>query len=263
MKTFAVSFKGGTARGFASIGAVRFFQEEGLKPTIYAGSSAGAIIAAAFGLGYTWEELIELTANIKLRKIVSIKSLLKRGSVVGYENFKKGLLSNAKGFDEHTKIEDLPFKLVIFATDPISRKRVYVTKGNLVNALIASSSYPVIFPNVKVNNKILIDGDLTSSFSNAKLKEMGVEKVIGITSKIDRPKISTFTHSIINKIFTLINIMQQQISDYNQEVDAPDLTIEYSVKGQRYFGFSDIKKYSVHAYREIRKHRGEILRLLK
>lgn len=56
----------------------------------------------------------------------------------------------------------------------------------MIDALIASSSYPPIFPQVKVEGykrTQLIDGDFMMGYSVNKLRESGVDKVLGVSFK--------------------------------------------------------------------------------
>ncbi len=58
-------FEGGGIRGIAFGGVLKFFEEHGLMKGIkrYAGSSAGAIIAATVAIGYTSNEIIDLLST--------------------------------------------------------------------------------------------------------------------------------------------------------------------------------------------------------
>ncbi|OCH98732.1 hypothetical protein A8135_10530 [Legionella jamestowniensis] len=51
-------FCGGGAKIFAHVGALKAFEEVGLKPSKYAGSSAGAIMAALCYLGYSSDDIL-------------------------------------------------------------------------------------------------------------------------------------------------------------------------------------------------------------
>ena len=51
---YACLFGGGAIRGFAHIGAIKALDELGVKFGTLAGSSVGAIIAAALAIGYDY-----------------------------------------------------------------------------------------------------------------------------------------------------------------------------------------------------------------
>lgn len=53
MKTFALAFGAGGARGLAHIAIVEALDEMGIKPVAIAGSSIGAVIGAGYAAGLT------------------------------------------------------------------------------------------------------------------------------------------------------------------------------------------------------------------
>src|SRR5579863_928521 len=111
MKKFVVSIKGGAVRGFGSIGAIRFLQEENLHPTIIAGASAGSLVATAYAFGLGWEEMTDLIQEINVRKLLSLRNLLRKGYLIEDEEIYDLLKLNF----EDKNIEDLPVKLLIYA----------------------------------------------------------------------------------------------------------------------------------------------------
>jgi NTE family protein len=48
---------GGAARGFAHIGVLQVLEEEGIKPTLVVGTSAGSVVAAFYASGKTASQL--------------------------------------------------------------------------------------------------------------------------------------------------------------------------------------------------------------
>ena len=55
-----LALAGGGVRGAAHIGAIKALEENGIKIDAVAGTSAGSIVAALYGMGYTTEEMIKL-----------------------------------------------------------------------------------------------------------------------------------------------------------------------------------------------------------
>ena len=55
-----LALSGGGIRGAAHIGAIKALKENGIDIDSVAGTSAGAIIAALFAMGYTSKEMIRL-----------------------------------------------------------------------------------------------------------------------------------------------------------------------------------------------------------
>ena len=55
-----LALSGGGVRGAAHIGAIKALQENGIKIDAVAGTSAGSIVAALLGMGYTTDEMIKI-----------------------------------------------------------------------------------------------------------------------------------------------------------------------------------------------------------
>ncbi|MBI3998794.1 MAG: patatin-like phospholipase family protein [Armatimonadetes bacterium] len=61
-------FEAGGVKGIALAGAVATLEERGFAPEYLAGASAGAIVAALLGAGYTGAELKEIIMNMPFKK---------------------------------------------------------------------------------------------------------------------------------------------------------------------------------------------------
>ena len=70
--TTGLALSGGGARGFAHIGALKALEEEGIKPNIISGVSAGSIIGVLYADGYSPEEMIEIFSSVKFSDLVEI-----------------------------------------------------------------------------------------------------------------------------------------------------------------------------------------------
>ncbi len=163
---------GGGARGFAHIGVVKALQEKGITFTSISGTSSGAIIAAFLCDGYTPDEVAEICREaIPITRFnfhftqgfLSIESLKKL--------FAKYLRSQT--------FEELKYPLFLSVTDLDNGNQVIINKGNLIDALIASASIPIIFSPVTINGRHYADGGLsgnlpTEPFKNSPLKTVGV-----------------------------------------------------------------------------------------
>jgi NTE family protein len=256
-KSFGISFKGGLARGFGSIGIVRFFQEEGLQPNVVAGCSAGALIAAMYALGFDWQTMLEIVHKIRLFRILSLRSLLVSGSFVSYRYLHKNFLK----YCGDKKIEDLPMKLIIYATDLHKKERYYLEKGSLIDALIASCGFPLVFPTIKISGHTLIDGAFSAGYSTSKLKAAGAEVVIGIGNKSSSRE-KSFKIKILDTILQSYTVLIDQLETLHDKLDPVDLEIIYKVSGQNIYDFQKLELVTKRAYKEAQKNRQQVLDLI-
>ena len=143
---------GGGARGFAHLGVIEALNEAGIFPDVISGTSAGAIVGVLYADGYSPREILKLTnSNSMLRYMrftVPRDGLLQISGVVRI--LKDSL--RAKTFEE------LKFPLFVTATDLNNGRVDYFSSGELLNVIIASSSIPVLFKPVVIDNKHYVDG---------------------------------------------------------------------------------------------------------
>jgi len=143
---------GGGARGFAHLGVIRALEEHGIFPDIISGVSAGSIVGAFYADGYSPEEILEMFIEKKLfsllRLTVPRSGILKMTGL--YELIRSYL--RAKTFEELKK----PFWITV--TNLNKGCVEYIHKGPLSDAVIASSSIPVLFEPHKIGKYKYVDG---------------------------------------------------------------------------------------------------------
>jgi NTE family protein len=61
---FILVLSGGGVRGFAHIGVLKALEELGLEPRMVIGTSAGAVVAAYWGLGYTADQMMQRAESL-------------------------------------------------------------------------------------------------------------------------------------------------------------------------------------------------------
>lgn len=197
---------GGGARGLAHIGVLKVLENENIPIYQITGCSMGAIIGAAYAfLGNTSKtekfirNLIESPAFKKLD--IQIFSTVNHDQTTQHldyylNNLKKyfSLLKTVNRtaiYDEkmvneifkiypEINIEDLPMRFACIATDLISGQEIVLNEGSLRESVIASASIPGIFPPVKTDNQLLIDGGATDSIPVQIVKGQGAQYVLAV-----------------------------------------------------------------------------------
>ena len=64
-----IAFGGGGTRGFSHLGAIKAFEEFGIKFDYVAGTSAGSLVGAFYAAGYTFKQMYDIIKNIKEKDI--------------------------------------------------------------------------------------------------------------------------------------------------------------------------------------------------
>ncbi len=220
---------GGGTRGFAHLGALKAFKEHDIKPDIIAGVSAGSIVGALYADGEDAEKALKALSTKRL--LGFLEFIFPRRGLVKMTGLEKTLSSTLKA----KKIEDLEIPLIIFAVNINTAKLEKFDKGDLVKAVIASSSIPVVFPPVKMGDHYYLDGGIINNFPADVIRDE-CEKVIGINvNPIGEFENINSLKSIAERTF--------HISMRNQEASKEEFCDIYiEPEGLDKFGLLDISK---------------------
>ena len=166
-----VALGSGAARGLAHIPYIEAMDELGLKPSVIAGSSIGALIGAGWANGMTGAELREhaysvlgslqqIASTLWNRNRFSFKQIVEDGLSVQVNS--KGITKAflPEGFPDDFAELAIPFSVV--ATDFYAWKEVVFDSGPLRPAIAASLAIPSLFRPVNVEGRYFIDGGVTN-----------------------------------------------------------------------------------------------------
>ena len=171
--SIALALGGGGARGLAHILALEVLDELGLRPTVIAGTSIGALMGAIYALGmpgYRIRALVEETLGNRLdlvRQLFAARSdpvqkvlrlLPLRSSLLNPQAL-LDLLAPELG-ERH--FSDLSIPLKVVATDLRQREAVVIEHGVLKPAVAASIAIPLLFTPVTLGERTLVDGGLVN-----------------------------------------------------------------------------------------------------
>jgi len=161
---------GGGAKGLAHIPVLEAFDEAGVRPHCIAGTSIGAVIGAMYAAGKSAAEIRDDVERAVPHNEDSFRSVWKKlattriTKVLGL-NFGSGAILSAGRLDAFfakaigvTRFEQLRIPLRVVAADFWSRDEVVLDRGNLPVAVRASAAIPGLFPTVRRDGRILVDG---------------------------------------------------------------------------------------------------------
>jgi NTE family protein len=195
---------GGGMRGVAHLGVIKALEELGISPSYISGASAGALVGAFYAAGYKNDEALTFfrkTASFSLRNY-TIRRLGIIKTERFYEDFKTYFPDDT--FDFENK------KLFVTVTDIIQGEVHYLESGSLIQALLASASFPGVFAPIKKGNLVLADGGIANNFPVEPLLN-SCSKIIGVyvnpLKKIDSNKLKT-AYAVMNRSFAISRNMQ-------------------------------------------------------
>ncbi|QQK80623.1 patatin-like phospholipase family protein [Salicibibacter cibi] len=164
----------GGARGFAHIGVLEVFEEEGIPINFIAGSSMGAVIGTLAALGRSADDLKQL-ANLFRRKYYIDFTVPKMGLVSG-KRLEELFFMLTKG----EMLENLDIPATVVTTDLNSGERVLFTNGSIAKALRATISIPGIFVPVRYGEHLLVDGGVIDRVPANVVTDMGADLVVAV-----------------------------------------------------------------------------------
>jgi len=165
---------GGAARGFAHIGVIQALEENGIRPDLVVGTSAGSLVAALYASGLRGVELAQL-ADAMDESAITDWAFPGRGLIRGE--------ALARFVREHTggkSIEQMPLPLGIVATDLDSGAPILFQRGDTGMAVRASSAVPAVFQPVRIGAREYVDGGLVSPVPVRFARQMGAELVVAV-----------------------------------------------------------------------------------
>lgn len=173
IRKFGLALGGGGARGFAHIGAIKAFEEAGIKFDYVAGTSIGSMIGAAYCMGKTADEILAYALTLKEKDIKTSKIPLTPSKPDGLEKVVKNFLG-----DLDFSALKIPFTAV--AVDIRTGEEVHITEGSLPKAIAGSCAVPLIFYPVEFGDMLLFDGGIQNNIPSNVPKLNGCEITIGI-----------------------------------------------------------------------------------
>ena len=206
---------GGAARGFAHIGVIQVLEENGIKPDLVVGTSAGSLVAAFYASGKTGAQLQWLADTMDESQLTDWTiPFMSRGMLRG-EALGRYVNSQLNG----AKIEDLKMPLGIVATDLQTGDGILFRRGDIATAVRASSAVPSVFEPVRIGNKDYVDGGLVSPVPVRSARQMGADIVIAVdissrpedAKTSDMLKVLLQTFSIMGKSISQLEMAQAEV----------------------------------------------------
>jgi NTE family protein len=162
-----LALSGGGVKGFAHIGALRVLEEQGYHVRGVAGSSAGGLVGALYASGYSPDEMEARLRDIDQGNLFSRMhgdgpALL---GLAGVTAILHELLGE-RSFD------DLCIPLALTATDINLGLPIIIKQGRLLDAVLATSAVPGVFPARSIGGHTLVDGGIMNPIPVAEARAL-------------------------------------------------------------------------------------------
>ena len=238
----------GGAGGLAHIAMLEEFDRRELRPDVIAGTSIGALIGAMYAAGLSAEEIRELFTVFGESALNPFSGLL--GNAPGWTDLVRTDWGNGGFIDpsgfmdfigqhfEARRFEDLEIPLKIVAANYWDGQSVIFEEGDLFSAIKASMAVPGLFPPVRREEMLLIDGGVVNPLPWDLVAEQGLVIAVDVTgfrdpTRDDEP-------DLFDLLFKTFEIMQQSLISEKMAAGPPDLHVKPRLHGIRLLHFDRI-----------------------
>ncbi|MEM9912274.1 MAG: patatin-like phospholipase family protein, partial [Pseudomonadota bacterium] len=173
MTDFALALGAGGARGIAHIHAIKALDDLGVRPSVIAGTSIGALMGAAYASGMSGQDIDDFIEDRIQNRLVLLSQIFRirpesvwqfladGGPRIGELNLER-ILSVFLPDTICKEFSSLSIPLRVIATDFSGERDRSFEEGPLLSALAASASIPAVFLPVKIEGFYFIDGSATN-----------------------------------------------------------------------------------------------------
>jgi NTE family protein len=178
----AFVFSGGGSLGAIQVGMLRVLLSHGLRPDFVVGASVGAINASYFASAPDAECVARLEqiwcglrrGDIFPFTLTSAFGLIRRrGYIVDPGKLRRVVETNLPC----SRIEDAKIPLHIMATTQ-QGIGIRLSSGSVVDAILASTAIPGVFPAVDINGEALMDGAVAANTPVRLAADLGASRII-------------------------------------------------------------------------------------
>lgn len=283
--SLGVALAGGGLKGLAHIGALKALEELGAEIDYLSGTSSGSIFATFYAMGYSAEEIKTRTLeNYKILTTINKKPIFKAGytyltsgiarisGLIDGANI-ENLVKNVSKDKNITNMNQIKIPYAIATVDTISTKECiflskkfnlqdddidYIYDAPIATATRASMSFPGVYTPCNYGKYNFIDGGTKDNLPVKILKDMGADKTLALSFRIDdyEPE-----NDILAILLRTVDIFS--LKDVRKAQKEADLAIEIDARGASLLEIDNADKLVETGYQTIMNHKEEILKLIK
>src|SRR2546425_10087821 len=183
-KPTAFVLSGGASLGAIQVGMLHALYERQIEPDFIVGASAGALngafIAARPQSVATATELTEVWIGLRRGKVFPLNPLT---GLFGFAGLRRHMVPDSglrALIEQHLtadRLEELPIRLHVIATDVLTGSEVRLSEGPLLEAILASTAIPGVLPSVDWQGRELIDGGVANNTPISHAIELGARRI--------------------------------------------------------------------------------------
>ncbi|WP_159946782.1 patatin-like phospholipase family protein [Rhizobium sp. 18065] len=243
--TIGLALGAGGARGFAHVPVLEVFDELGIKPSIIAGSSMGALIGAAYAAGMSGRDIRDYALHLAdnraqvLNRLWGLRPVSMRDAFGGFRLGQFNLQRVLQAFlppEIPTHFTGLGIPLKVMATDYYGQCEQICDHGDLYEALAASAAIPALFAPVTIKGRLMIDGGIFNPVPYDLL--IGEADIIIGVDVVGAPEgDGSLMPNRIDSLFGASQLMMQSNVALKMKICQPDIYLRPEVNSFRVLDF--------------------------
>jgi NTE family protein len=276
---------GGSAKGLAHIGILRWFEEHRIPIDVVSGTSMGGLVGGAYATGMSPAELAALMKNADWDLMFLSDSPFK------YKTFRrkqdkraypsqlefglKGGLSMPAGLNPGQQValmldrialpyydldsfDDLPTPFRCVATDLKTAEIVVLSKGRLATAMRATMSIPALFAPVADDNRLLVDGGTLNNIPADVTRSMGADVVIAVDVSAETDLEKDAKQTIFSTLGKTITTMMD--AGTKRALASADIIIDPDLTGLGSTSWRESEELAARGYKAAQKMGDRLLK---
>jgi NTE family protein len=180
----AFVLSGGASLGAIQVGMLRALTDRGVVPDMIVATSVGAVngafIASHEPTPSTVDDLAALWQGVRRGQVFPLEPLT---GLLGFLGPKRNLVPGGAlrrlvtRNVLHERLEDLPIPLHVIACDLLTGAEMLLSRGPLVDAVLASAAIPGVLPAIEWDGRLLIDGGVVDNTPISQAVALGARQI--------------------------------------------------------------------------------------
>lgn len=235
---------GGANLGSIHVGMLKALLENGVKPDIVVGTSIGAVNAAYLASDPSLEaveRLRQIWCEARARQIFPLsplhnaRALFRQGGFFSSHRWREFITDRLPYGD----FEETAIPLRIMATDFEEGRSVVFDRGSVVEAVLASTALPGVFPPHEIDGDCYLDGAISDQLPLKVALEAGAQTIYVMAVSVASPPLdrrsplSILRHSLTILLFPRIRLDALDLPDEHQNkvriIQVPSLQTQVSL----------------------------------
>lgn len=247
----ALVLSGGSLRGIAHIGVIETLVENGIRPDLIVGTSAGSIVGAIYASHGDVTRLRQVdiaeAMRTRFRMTWRLSGLLDGAPIRQFVNSSV----------DHRLIEDFAIPFAAVTANLKTGKLVTLNRGDAGTAAQASSAMPGLYLPVRLHGEDYLDGGLVSPVPAQVARAMGATVVIAVD--VGFPPQESDPKSLWGVVFQTFQIMTRSLAAH--EYRQADLVIRPALPKEEMISLENRAELIGAGRLAARDALGEIMRL--